>query len=145
MRNIVWLAAWLGCGMAVTANAAVTADSGDYLFDALAKPAFASGYRQLTRPARLPAWVDHGGTSTPATAVDGDAGPGRIYQSCKPHDCASEQILIYYRPADGHMSGVFVSIRRNRTDQAPLQTRLQWLGQADGAERHALLERLDVN
>ena len=143
MRKLTILA--MSAATAGMLASVVSAGTGDYLFDALSKPAFATLYTPLVRKAGLPAWVAHGGTATPAVTVKDKAGPASIYASCKPHDCASEQILIYYRPSDGRMSGVFVRNRHDDEASPASQTRLQWLGKPETEERRLLLGQLNVN
>ncbi|MHC1479341.1 Ivy family c-type lysozyme inhibitor [Frateuria aurantia] len=125
--------AWLG------AMGTAVAQPPEYLHQAQQRPAFAEAYQRVIRADGLPGWIARGGTETPATAAAPGQGGDLIYASCKPHDCATEQMLIYYSAASGQITGLFV---RHLPGQVPSRLFLQWLGKPDAIQQQALLRRL---
>lgn len=98
------------------------------------KPTLQGQYNRLIKPiAAEHAWVKTSGTETPVTTAELGDTQYAVLSSCKPHDCASEQMLSLMTPDSDQAVGVLLV---NQTDDAvPASSTLTWLGQPDARQR----------
>lgn len=127
---------------AVTARAAANkaAVLGPYLSDLLKRADFAAAFNTLAGARELPAWTRDGGTATPARKVMLDGRALLLTHGCKPHDCASERLVLAYDEQGHAMWGVFARARSDQRDADESNDELSWLGEP-GAELKAVLKQ----
>lgn len=82
--------------VALTASASVMAQS-DVTLTSLAKDnATKASFSQMVKDHKLPAWVNSGGTGSPAQTVKLGSESWQVLSACKPHDCGSERIAVIW-------------------------------------------------
>ena len=135
--------ALVACFVATPALAAPNnADDAIYPRDLLkAKPAQAKQYRNVVKPvASEHAWIGKGGTQTPVTEVSFGGTDYAVLSSCKPHDCANENLVVLLpgsNTAQGEAVGALVA---NTGDNGlgPTQSTITWLGEPARDQRRFL-------
>lgn len=98
------------------------------------KPTLQSQYDRLIKPiAAEHAWVKTPGTETPVTTAELNDTQYAVLSSCKPHDCAGEQMVSLMTPDSAHAVGALLV---NQGDGAvPTSSTLTWLGKPDARQR----------
>ena len=135
--------ALVACFVATPALAAPNnADDAIYPRDLLkAKPAQAKQYRNVVKPvASKHAWIGKGATQTPVTEVSFGGTDYAVLSSCKPHDCANENLVVLLpgsNTAQGEAVGALVA---NTGDQGlgPARSTITWLGEPARDQRRFL-------
>jgi hypothetical protein len=128
----------------VTGNG--TSNGPTYFPDLLRHPDFASAFEALSNADQLPPWAHQGGTSTPAQQVQVDGRTQILAESCKPHDCPSERILVLYDVNTHAMSGLFARRKAGASNDVdsndPANDDQIWLGAPDEAAKVLLKQKL---
>ncbi|WP_158583487.1 Ivy family c-type lysozyme inhibitor [Salinisphaera sp. Q1T1-3] len=134
-RRSMWLCAVLLAATAVTAQAA----DGDTVYPSQlldSKPALAKQYAALVKPVQ-PAhgWVAAGqGTETPVSHVTIAGTDYAVLASCKPHDCASENVVALMQPGASKAAGALV-VNHGDDGSGPGQSEITWLGAPSADQR----------
>jgi len=100
----------------------VSAATQPYLFDFIMNKRTGQAYHQLIAGHHFPAWVNQGGTSTPADNITIKGETWQVLSGCKPHNCPAQSIAILYSPAKGEIHGVYSDY-----DQKNNRQTLTWL------------------
>ena len=120
---------------------------GPYLSDLLERADFAIAFEALAGINALPAWTRDGGTAAPAKDMRADGRTLLVAHGCKPHDCATERLVLAYDEKSHAMWGVFARARRDRSDlddggADESRDELTWLGRPDAKIKAALKQWL---
>lgn len=98
------------------------------------KPALQSQYDQLIKPiASEHGWVPTLGTETPITTAELSDTQYAVLSSCKPHDCASEQMVSLMTPDSAEAVGALLVNQGEGV--VPASSTLTWLGQPNARQR----------
>ncbi|MBT2116948.1 hypothetical protein KK141_04875 [Dyella sp. LX-66] len=127
------------------APAPAEADAVPYLSDLLERADYAAAFKALAGAKRLPAWTRDGGTNTPAEETSVDGKTLLIAQGCKPHDCATERLVLAYDEKTHQMWGVFARARSDQLEASESNDELIWLGQPGEAIKAELKQWLYQN
>ena len=114
MKKVIFLGA-LSLICAATVNAAQPREISS---DKVAQAEF----KKMTLNKNLPAWVKQGGTTSETKSATIAGKQYLVFSSCKPHDCASEQIATLYSPTTKAMSSVYSVVN----DKTAMQ-QLKWM------------------
>ena len=112
--------------VALTASASVMAQSDVTLISLAKDNATKASFSQMVKGHKLPAWVNSGGTGSPAQTVKLGSESWQVLRACKPHDCGSERIAVIWSEKSKQMSGVFSVV-----DEKTSQEKLTWLNVSD--------------
>lgn len=88
--------------------------------------ATAEAFKTMVGSQKLPQWVTQGGTTSQNQDVIIDGKKYIVLNSCKPHDCAAENIAVLYSPESKNLAGVFSTL-----DEQSVQQKLTWLNISD--------------
>ena len=134
-RTIAHLApaTFVACLFATSALAAQNDGDTVYPRDLLKqKPELAKRYQAVVKPVTgAHSWIADGGTQTPVTEVSFGDTDYAVLTSCKPHDCASQNLVVLL-PANNAKQGEAVgALAVNAGDQGlgPNKSTITWLGE----------------
>lgn len=88
--------------------------------------ATATAFKTMVGDQKLPQWVTQGGTTSQNQDVIIDGKKYIVLNSCKPHDCAAENIAVLYSPESNTLAGVF-----SQLDEQAVHQKLTWLNISD--------------
>lgn len=88
--------------------------------------ATAEAFKTMVGDQKLPEWVTQGGTSSQNQDVVIGGKKYIVLNSCKPHDCAAENIAVLYSAESKTLAGVFSTL-----DPQAVQQKLTWLNVSD--------------
>ncbi len=88
--------------------------------------ATAEAFKTMVGSQKLPQWVTQGGTTSQNQDVVIDGKKYIVLNSCKPHDCAAENIAVLYSPESKTLAGVF-----STQDEQSVHQKLTWLNISD--------------
>lgn len=88
--------------------------------------ATAEAFKTMVGSQKLPQWITQGGTTSQNQDVVIDGKKYIVLNSCKPHDCAAENIAVLYSPASKTLAGVFSTL-----DEQSVHQKLTWLNISD--------------
>ncbi|OAT18259.1 Ivy family C-type lysozyme inhibitor [Proteus myxofaciens] len=110
LKNIIAIAALL-----VTTNVLAT---NDLTIEKLAtnKETKAS-FSKIVKDNHFPSWILKGATESEPKEITLKGDRYQIVQGCKPHDCASEQLVVMYSKDKKVMAGVFSKLNENKNKQ----------------------------
>lgn len=91
-----------------------------------ADKATAEAFKTMVSHQKLPQWVTQGGTMSQNKDVIIGGKKYIVLNSCKPHDCAAENIAILYSPESKTLAGVFSTL-----DEQSVHQELTWLNISD--------------
>ncbi|MDA3919655.1 MAG: Ivy family c-type lysozyme inhibitor [Salinisphaera sp.] len=98
------------------------------------KPALQAQYDQLIQPITADhAWVKTIGTETPVSQITVSETQYAVLSSCKPHDCAAQEIVSLMSPAADQAVGALLVNHGGPTE--PGSSTITWLGQPDASQR----------
>lgn len=134
----------LASALCVLAGGIATAAAADSIYPSRLlkdKPALKAQYDQLVKPvATEHAWVRTLGTQTPVTLATLNDTQYAVLSSCKPHDCASEQMVSLMTPGSAHaVGGLLVN---HGSSVEPTSSTITWLGQPNGHQRQFIASYL---
>ena len=124
---------WLFLGYVLCAGAA-SAQTGEYLFDTLKRPAFKKAWNaMLAGGGRVPPWViafgkGGNGVANPATAVTISGQAYQLGNVCKAHDCGGNEVHVLFAPGGTQAWGLLLE-----TGKPP-----RFLGGPDAAQQMVL-------
>ena len=81
-----------------------------------------SQFNKISLNQELPSWIKQGGTTSETKTVKITGKEYLVFNSCKPHDCAGEQIATIYSPQTKIMASVF-----SKTDEKNATQELKWM------------------
>jgi len=143
-----WQVNWLGQpqGSRTSALAEFTADDTNRpcinMSDLQKQANFAAAFKALAKTTRLPSWTSSGGTSAAAEEME-VAGRGLLtVESCAPHDCGTERLVLVYDEQSHAMWGVFARARSDQPEASEGNDELTWLGKPGEQIRAVLKQRL---
>ena len=96
------------------------------------RPDFAQAFAAMDGASALPAWVKHGGTSTPPMNVRVKGRTMWLSHVCKTADCQGDQLFLLTDPTQHTMQGLFVEPSGK---PGAAVRKLTWLGKPDAAAR----------
>lgn len=85
-----------------------------------------TAFSQMLKGHNLPAWINSGGTTTPARTVKLGSETYQVLSACKPHDCGAERFAVLWSEKSRQMSGLFSTV-----DEKTSQEKLTWLNVSD--------------
>ena len=143
-RSITHLvpAALAACFMASGALAAPSDGDTVYPRDLLKqKPELAKRYNDVVKPVTdAHEWIANGGTQTPVTEVSFGNTDYAVLSSCKPHDCASQNLVVLLPSNKTKQDAAVGALVVNAGDQGlgPQRSTIRWLGEPGRDERRFL-------
>lgn len=120
----------LGLSLMATAASAASSSQDTVYPSQLMKnrPELAAQYQTLVKPvSEQHGWVSQGGTETPVTHVSFGGHDYAVLSSCKPHDCASQNLVALMRPGSPHAVGALV-VNQGDDGMGPKASQITWLG-----------------
>lgn len=141
MRKIALLC--LCASLAFASSAAFAADTQDdassqsiYPQELLdSQPTLKSEYQTLMKPVESDhGWVKSIGTASPVSQVKIDDQEYAVISSCKPHDCASENLVAMMTPSSDKAVGA-LAVNKGDEGWGPTSSTITWLGKPDRHQR----------
>lgn len=141
MRKIALLC--LCAGLAFASSAALAADTDSdagsqsiYPQELLdSQPTLKSEYQKLMEPIQSDhSWVKNIGTASPVSQVKIEDKQYAVIASCKPHDCASENMVTLMTPSSDNAVGA-LAVNKGDEGWGPTSSSITWLGKPDRSQR----------
>ncbi|EPB6480258.1 MULTISPECIES: lysozyme inhibitor Ivy [Pseudomonas] len=118
------------------------------LFELLGQPGYKATWHAMFKgESDVPKWVsDASGPSSPSTSLSLEGQPYVLANSCKPHDCGNNRLLVAFRGDKSAAYGLQVSLPDEPAEVMQMPSKYatyRWYGEPSRQVRELLMKQLE--